>query len=140
MGAARHVMKVLLIEDSPDVRLLLEIELRAHGFDVVSAGSAARGLEAARERPSVVVADLGLPDMDGRPLLARLRACRDLANAPAIAMSGFGSWADVESALAAGYDAVLVKPVAIETLVKTIGDAQRARRGLSPETTHEAQP
>jgi DNA-binding response OmpR family regulator len=132
-------MKVLVIEDSPDVRLLLEMELRLHGFDVVSAGSAAQSLESARrERPHVVVADLGLPDMDGRPLLALLREAGGLADAVAIAVSGFGSWSEVETAQAAGYDAVLVKPVEIELLLKTIAEALRPR--AAAERTHEAQP
>jgi CheY-like chemotaxis protein/anti-sigma regulatory factor (Ser/Thr protein kinase) len=66
----------LLVEDSPDVRAMLRVALRAHGgFEIV--GEAQTGAEGARlagsVRPDVVVLDLGLPDLAGRDLLARIR-------------------------------------------------------------------
>ena len=114
-------MKVLVIEDSSDVRLLLELELTARGYAVATADSAESGLEAAaRERPAVVISDLGLPGIDGLELIRRLRADPLLCWTPAIALSGFGAWTQLEEALAAGYRAALVKPVETEHLVAAI--------------------
>ena len=114
-------MKVLVIEDSSDVRLLLELELTARGYAVATADSAESGLEtAARERPAVVVSDLGLPGIDGLELIRRLRADPLLCWTPAIALSGFGAWTQLEEALAAGYRAALVKPFETEHLVAAI--------------------
>jgi DNA-binding response OmpR family regulator len=114
-------MKLLIIEDSTDVRLLLELELARQGYAVVSADCGEGGLRAAaRERPSVIVSDLGLPDMDGFDLLRRLRANPLLPSTPAIAMSGFGAWSEVEAARMAGYEAVLIKPVEIRELMQAI--------------------
>ena len=114
-------MKVLVIEDSSDVRLLLELELTARGYAVDTAASAEAGLvAAARGRPAVVVSDLGLPGIDGIELIRRLRADPVLAGTPAIALSGFGARAEIDEALAAGYRAALIKPVETESLVAAI--------------------
>jgi CheY-like chemotaxis protein len=114
-------MKVLVIEDSSDVRLLLELELTARGYAVVLADSAESGLElAARERPAVVVSDLGLPGVDGLELVRRLRADPRLDSIRTIALSGFSDALQIDRAIAAGYDLALVKPTAAEELVAAI--------------------
>ena len=114
-------MKVLLIEDSSDVRLLLELELASRGYAVTAADSGETGLAAAqRERPGVVVSDLGLPGMDGIELVRALRADPVLCGTPAIALSGFGAWSELERALLAGYRAALIKPFEMEQLVAAI--------------------
>jgi DNA-binding NarL/FixJ family response regulator len=67
---------VLVVDDVPDVRLLLRVALRAHA-DTELVGEAATGEDAVRlaeeHRPDVIVLDLGLPDLSGRDLLARVR-------------------------------------------------------------------
>jgi DNA-binding NarL/FixJ family response regulator len=69
-------VRVLIVDDVPEVRQIVRTTLRVHdGFDV--AGEAANGTDAitlaARERPDVIVLDLGLPDLAGREVLSRLR-------------------------------------------------------------------
>jgi len=114
-------MKVLLIEDSSDVRLLLELELASRGYAVTAADSGEAGLAVAqRERPGVVVSDLGLPGMDGIELVRALRADPVLCGTPAIALSGFGARNTLEQALLAGYRAALIKPFEMEQLVTAI--------------------
>lgn len=124
-------MKVLVIEDSSDIRLLLELELTARVYAVATADSAESGLEAAaRERPAVVISDLGLPGADGLELIRRLRSDPLLCWTPAIALSGFGAWTQLEEALRAGYRAALVKPVETDHLVAAI---ERCAATLAPE-------
>ena len=126
-------MKVLLIEDSSDVRLLMELQLTSQGYHVTVADSAESGLAAAaREKPAVVVSDLGLPGMDGIELIRRLRADPVLGTTPAIALSGFGAWTQLEEALTAGYRAALIKPIEMEHLVEAI-ERCTAPRALSLE-------
>jgi two-component system, chemotaxis family, CheB/CheR fusion protein len=126
-------MKLLVIEDSTDVRLLLELELAREGYAVVAADSGESGLHlAARERPALILSDLGLPDMDGLDLPRRLRADPVLRDTPAIALSGFGSWGEIEAARSAGYAAVLIKPVGIRELTKTIQQVGGSRPGNTP--------
>jgi DNA-binding response OmpR family regulator len=114
-------MKLLLVEDSQDVLLLLQIELTARGFEVLAAERAETALAlAVREKPAVVVSDLGLPGMDGLELARALRTHPALRDTRAIAVSGFGTARDTAEARAAGYDAVLIKPVETSQLVQAI--------------------
>jgi DNA-binding response OmpR family regulator len=114
-------MKVLVIEDSSDVRQLLELELKARGYEVLLADSAEAGLETAiRESPVVVISDLGLPGVDGIELIRRVRADPRLASVRAIALSGFGAAGQIDRAIAAGYDIALVKPTEPDALSAAI--------------------
>jgi CheY-like chemotaxis protein len=104
-------MKLLVIEDSSDVRLLLQLELVGRGYTVVTADSAETGLELARrEGPDAIVSDLGLPGIDGIAFIRRVREDPRLRAIPAIALSGFGELAAIDRALESGYHAALVKP------------------------------
>ncbi|HEX5065390.1 MAG TPA: hybrid sensor histidine kinase/response regulator, partial [Myxococcota bacterium] len=114
---------VLLVEDHADTRDALEHLMRMHGARVLVAGSAAEAFELVeRERPSLVVSDLGLPLESGLSLIQRVRSLdaeRGLRT-PAIAASGFASAEDRQSALAAGFDAYLAKPIEFTTLLAQI--------------------
>ncbi len=66
--------RVLVIDDEPSILRALRINLKARGYEVVTASDGCSGLSAAaRERPDVVVLDLGLPDMEGTEVLHGLR-------------------------------------------------------------------
>jgi CheY-like chemotaxis protein/two-component sensor histidine kinase len=109
--------KVLVVEDNPDAAtgLRLFLELKGYAVEVAHEGWAA--LEAARAfRPAVVLADLGLPGLDGYGLAARLRAEPWGAGVVLVAVSGYGREEDRRRALAAGFDRHLTKPVAPQAL------------------------
>jgi DNA-binding response OmpR family regulator len=91
--------------------------LRLVGYDVSVAGSVAAALERAQEPCDVVISDLRLPDGNGLDLLRQLRSAHPVK---AIALSGFGSEKDVRACKEAGFDEHLTKPVALETLTRTI--------------------
>jgi len=134
-------MKILVVEDSHDVRLLLTLELAARGHDVAAAENGARALSRLdREPPSVMLVDLGLPDMDGLQLLRRVRAAGAHRTPLAIAMSGFGRAREIEAAWAAGFEAVLVKPVRIQEVVSTIERVCRTYEQPPVESRHEIHP
>jgi CheY-like chemotaxis protein len=118
-----HEQRVLLVEDSADLRLALEEVLRALGYQVESAGSGADALRVAEAlRPSVAILDMTLPDTDG------LRLLRDLRRAGHhetrfIALSG---WSEPEAqrvALAAGFARYLVKPVEVSELEEVLAQS-----------------
>ncbi|TMA50041.1 MAG: response regulator [Deltaproteobacteria bacterium] len=110
-------VSILLIEDHPDTALAVSEALRLEGYDVSVAGSVAAALERALEPYDVVISDLRLPDGNGIDLLRQLRSARPVK---AIALSGFGSEKDVRACKEAGFDEHLTKPVALETLTRTI--------------------
>jgi CheY-like chemotaxis protein len=90
---------------------------------VVPAASAVEALERAVEkRPNIIVSDIGMPDVDGYQLLEQLRILPDLADVPAIAISGYASEDDKQRALAVGYLALVPKPVDVELLFSLIQD------------------
>jgi DNA-binding response OmpR family regulator len=112
---------ILLVEDEPVILRLLEINLRAAGFEVhpASSGEAAVGSVQA-EPPAAVVLDLGLPDLDGWEVLRRLRAIDGFAETPVIVMSGLDRDAAGDPGYAARVHAFLVKPVDPADLVETV--------------------
>src|SRR5262245_59031678 len=113
--------RVLLVEDSTDVLLLLQMELEWMGYEVDVASDAVTGLEVARKnRPNVIVSDLGLPDVDGCEFIRRVRQRRELKGIPAIALTGYSRDKDLKLAMAAGFDATLTKPIDGKTISNTI--------------------
>jgi signal transduction histidine kinase len=114
-------LDVLIVEDSPDTLLLLSTLFRREGATVTSTASAAEALQSAvNKRPSLIVSDIGMPEVDGYQLLEQIRILPGLADVPAIAISGYASEEDRERALAVGYLALVPKPVDIDTLFSLI--------------------
>ena len=103
---------VLLVDDYPDALDAWELYLRAEGFTVLTAldGEAALA-EAIRGRPHVIVLDLELPTLSGVEVAARLKQSPDTKHIPLIAATGYSYYKQLDLARAAGFDAVLVKPV-----------------------------
>ncbi|WP_259754906.1 CheR family methyltransferase [Pseudomonas sp. GCEP-101] len=109
--------RLLLVDDSPDIRLILQQLLEMEGATVATAedGPAAlRWLEA--QTCDLILSDIGMPGMDGHELMRRVRQLPGHAGTPAVALTGYGSAADAEQARAAGYNAHVSKPVTLDTL------------------------
>jgi len=118
---ARRSLKVLVVDDSPDNAEILKVLLKAMGHQVVIADSAKTGKEAAlRERPNLILADLGMPDVSGYEMMEELRTVDELKGVPAIAVSGLGMVKDVQRAFQAGFQAYITKPVDSEQLREKI--------------------
>jgi signal transduction histidine kinase len=112
---------VLLIEDSQETLELLRMLFTRKGCTVMTAETAADALEiAAAKQPCVIISDLGMPEMDGCELLARLRGISGLEEVPAIALSGYAMDEDRDRALAAGFSVHMAKPVDPEELFSIV--------------------
>lgn len=126
VGTKRHSLEgleVLIVEDSPDTLTLLSTIFRREGANVTTAASAGEALtQAVDKRPHIIVSDIGMPEVDGYQLLEQLRLLPGLGNVPAIAISGYASEEDRERALAAGYLALIPKPIDVEALFNLIQD------------------
>ncbi len=108
--APAHV-RVLVVDDSADNAESLAEMLRMMGAQVAVANDGAQAIDmAAADPPALVLLDIGLPGMDGYETARRLRA-QAAAPLRLVALTGYGSAQDRERALAAGFDAHLVKPV-----------------------------
>jgi PAS domain S-box-containing protein len=108
---------ILLVEDHEDTRAALSMALDLEGYHVKAAATVSAAIEAARGGCDVVVSDLALPDGSGFELIRTLNAAYRV---PSIALSGFGREDDVRRSHAAGFDAHLTKPVAVEQLTSAI--------------------
>jgi two-component system response regulator PhoP len=102
-------MRLLLIEDDPDLRQGLARQLAADGYRVEQAGDGAEGLFLAQEYPfDLAIVDLGLPKVNGLTIVQRLRAeGRDM---PLLILTARSSWQDKVAGLEAGADDYVVKP------------------------------
>jgi CheY-like chemotaxis protein len=131
-------LRVLIIEDNVDAARLLAILLRTRGYSVNVAHDGASALaEAARERPDVMLVDLGLPDMSGYELARQVRADPSLASVHLIALTGYGGARARAHTAACGFDHHLVKPLDRDELEALLANAPSPRHGLqqtAPET------
>jgi protein-histidine pros-kinase len=119
--------RVLLVEDSGDVRETLRVLLQLDGHEVHEAADGTTGLEAAlRLQPDVAFVDIGLPGMNGYELVRELRSRGDIHPPMLVAMTGYGRAEDRERMEQAGFDAHLIKPVAPERIDEIM---ERVRRG-----------
>jgi two-component system response regulator PhoP len=102
-------MRLLLIEDDPDLRQALARQLAADGYRVEQAGDGAEGLFLAQEYPfDLAIVDLGLPKVNGLTIVQRLRAeGRDM---PLLILTARSTWQDKVAGLEAGADDYVVKP------------------------------
>jgi CheY-like chemotaxis protein len=121
------VTNVALVEDNPDNRLLVEAILDG-AYEVRSFANGADALAAfAVERPSLVLLDISLPEMDGRAVLARMRADPRLGDVPVVALTAHALDGDRARLLAVGFDDYIAKPIVDETLLLAAIDRCLAR-------------
>ena len=129
---------LLVVDDDPFIARLLEIELKAAGYDVRVASDGEQALTAAQERPpQLVLADVMMPNMDGFELTRRLRQDPRTATVSVIMLTARGLSADKLEGFAIGADDYIVKPFDTpELLARIRGVLNRASdtRSLSPMT------
>jgi two-component system KDP operon response regulator KdpE len=117
---------VLVVDDEPAIRRLLRASLGVAGYEVIEAADAASAVALlAREKPDLVLLDLGLPDRDGLDLVRDLRQAGD--RTPIIILSSRGEERAKVEALDLGADDYVTKPFGIDELVARIRAALRHR-------------
>lgn len=115
--------RVLVIDDDPAIRRVVTTGLRARGYDVVEAATAADGLGAvATDQPDLIVLDLGLPDGDGVDVCGRLR---EFSNVPVIVLSVETTDHRKIEALDVGADDFVTKPFSMGELLARLRAASR---------------
>ena len=125
--------RVLVVDDEPQIRRALRTSLEAHGYEAESVGTGGEAVVGVADRPpDLVLLDLGLPDLDGTEVIARIRA---FSQVPIIVLSVRESQRDKVAALDAGADDYVTKPFGMEELLA------RARVVLRRKASEEpAQP
>jgi two-component system KDP operon response regulator KdpE len=114
---------VLVIDDEPSILRALRINLSARNYEVSTASDGASGLAAvSRERPDVLILDLGLPDMDGTDVI---HGVRGWTSTPIIVLSVWGQEQQKVAALDAGADDYVTKPFGMDELLARLRAAVR---------------
>jgi PAS domain S-box-containing protein len=127
-------VKVMVVDDELDMRDFLSVSLRQYGADVTalaSVGEAVAALE--REKPDVLVSDIGMPGEDGYALIRKVRALGPDrgGQVPAAALTGFAAGDDTMRVLSAGYQVHLPKPVEPARLAQVVGTLAGRSSGLN---------
>jgi signal transduction histidine kinase/ActR/RegA family two-component response regulator len=131
-GATLTGLRILVVDDEIDARTLTRRVLEESGAYVLTAGSAAEALATVNGSNvlSVIVSDIGMPDQDGYDLIRQMRALPGVAGrVPAVALTALARAEDRKSALLAGYQTHISKPVNPAELVAVVANlAGRTRR------------
>jgi len=118
--------RILVIEDEAPIRRFLRIAIESAGFTMLEAERGRRGIErAATEAPDLVVLDLGLPDMDGKAVIA---AIREWSQVPILVLSVRDAETEKIAALDAGADDYVTKPFATGELLARLRALLRSRK------------
>jgi two-component system KDP operon response regulator KdpE len=122
--------RILIVDDEPNIIGAVAPLLRARGYDVLSAMSGRAALETIdRDKPDLIVLDLGLPDIDGVEVCRRVR---ETLNTPILVLSARAGERDKVSALDAGADDYVTKPFGAEELLARIRATLRRVENPSP--------
>jgi two-component system alkaline phosphatase synthesis response regulator PhoP len=127
-------IKVLAVDDEPDVLRLIQIKLKKAGFDVVTGRDGVEGVEMAhQEHPDVVLLDVMMPRMDGYEAARKIKA--EVKPAPIVLMlTAKGSESDVMEGLMGGADDYIIKPFSPRELIARVNVAL-IKAGKSPQSS-----
>src|SRR4026209_2958694 len=122
--------RILIVDDEPNILGTVTPLLRSRGYEVSSAMTGRAGLDAVeRDKPDLIVLDLGLPDMDGVDVC---RQMRQATGVPILVLSARGAEGDKVAALDAGADDYVTKPFGAEELLARIRASSRRAESTPP--------
>lgn len=123
-------LRVLVVDDEPQIQRFLRPSLAAAGYDVITAATGAEALrDVAAMAPDAVLLDLGLPDMDGKEVIGRLR---EWSEVPVIVLSARDREAEKIAALDVGANDYVSKPFGIGELLARLRAVLRQRSAQAP--------
>jgi len=127
-------LRVLVVDDEPEMRTLIATALQAAGASVVTASSAAEAFEKLSAQSfDVLVSDIAMPSEDGHALARRIRARDDeTCRIPAVALTAYGGPLQRQLALSAGFDDYVKKPFAPHALVRAVAGVARREAPAIP--------
>lgn len=113
-------IKILTVDDEPDVRRLIEIKLKKAGFEVITAADGEEGVDKAKaEKPDLILMDVMMPKMDGFTAVEKIK--KEMKPAPLVMMlTAKGTEDDVMQGLVGGADDYITKPFAPRELIARV--------------------
>jgi two-component system, cell cycle response regulator DivK len=117
------MVKILIVDDNPDVREVLQCQLKMLGYLVISAENGYVAIEKAiAEQPDLILMDIMMPEMDGWQASRAVRANPDTKDIPILAATAMCRRADLNACLEAGCNGYIVKPFTMMELAQKVGD------------------
>jgi two-component system, sensor histidine kinase len=134
-------LRIVLVEDNPDIRESVRTLLKIWGHTVEEAETGPSGVELIlNSAPDLAFVDIGLPELDGCEVAARVRKSTKQTNLRLFAMSGYGQKGDKKRIIDAGFDGLIVKPADAKALKTAIASCfQESTQPSEPRTTSLAQ-
>jgi len=128
-------VRVLIVDDEPDIRLLFKLVLEEYGVKVTEVASAREALSKLRENPGcydILLSDIGLPEEDGYLLMRQVRAlsAEEGGQIPAAALTAYAGDSEYTQALAAGFQTHIAKPIEPYQLVSLVASLAGRVRGV----------
>jgi CheY-like chemotaxis protein len=115
------VKRILVVDDNADNRYVIGRLLQLGGYTVMSANGGREAVQIAeRERPSLILMDLAMPDIDGWHATAQIKDQPELAHIPIIAVTGHVTNDELNRAIHAGCTDYLTKPIEYERLMSKV--------------------
>ncbi|MCX6368462.1 MAG: response regulator [Armatimonadetes bacterium] len=113
---------IMVVEDDPNILRQIEFNLKSHGYSVVTAVSGADALrQMLLQRPTLLITDVMMPEMDGYELVATLRRDNDLRDLPVIMLTARTGENDMVQGYTSGTDLYLTKPFDPAELIAFVG-------------------
>ena len=129
-------LKILVVDDEPQIRKFLRISLGANGYEVMEAENGTQGIAGIRDAaPDLLILDLGLPDLDGQEVITLVRQISDL---PIIVLSVRSQEFDKVEALERGANDYVVKPFGVAELMARVRAVLRQRAAKGNDDVVEA--
>ena len=134
--------KILVVEDDPSIRRLIEYTLEGEGYQVIAVGNGEQALNQIQtEQPGLVILDMVLPDINGPEICERLRASPETAALPVIILTTRQTPVDALTSRQTGIDTYLAKPIDLDALLDRVvailspaGSSQRkAKPAILPD-------
>ncbi|MEM9410674.1 MAG: chemotaxis protein CheB [Planctomycetota bacterium] len=129
-------LRVVVVEDEADIRDMMTLVLEMDGHQVIAVEDGLSAVTAIEvEKPDLAFIDIGLPELDGYEVMARLKEKGCEEHTLCIALTGFGQQKDISRSKAAGFHRHITKPVSNEDLQLSISDAISFKEQTGSETT-----
>ena len=138
-GISKAMGRILVVEDYEDVRQMLRLLLESEHFDVLEAATGIEALKVVEsEGPDVILMDLALPGFNGFETIRRIREIDGFQNTPIIVLTAYSGQSVYETALRAGTDYFMAKPIDFDALADLLKQILSGRTSRNPKHTRSA--